>query len=205
MEELSYTSKYDGETTDKILDNAKAIMEQTTAEDGETVQVYDTDGVPHKISKTELLKKSTLALPALEDISSFVAVNAAGNAVGVMTKEQVASVLAGIVGVVLFSFEINFSNSENGGGTIDDRYTYKFPGVEFSISDYTTSRFKVNHNIASRKYSISITKLNLAFNRQEGEPTAEVYYAENSESSFYITSGEGKNPANILVTVFGIK
>ena len=193
MEELSYTSKYDGETTDKILDNAKAIMEQTTAEDGETVQVYDTDGVPHKISKTELLKKSTLALPALEDISSFVAVNAAGNAVGVMTKEQVASVLAGIVGVVLFSFEINFSNSENGGGTIDDRYTYKFPGVEFSISDYTTSRFKVNHNIASRKYSISITKLNQAFNGQEGEPTAEVYYAENSESSFYITSGEGKN------------
>ena len=97
MEELSYTSKYDGETTDKILDNAKAIMEQTTAEDGETVQVYDTDGVPHKISKTELLKKSTLALPALEDISSFVAVNAAGNAVGVMTKEQVASVLAGLI------------------------------------------------------------------------------------------------------------
>ena len=98
MEELSYTSKYDGETTDKILDNAKAIMEQTTAEDGETVQVYDTDGVPHKISKTELLKKSTLALPALEDISSFVAINAAGNAVGVMTKEQVASVLTELMG-----------------------------------------------------------------------------------------------------------
>lgn len=98
MEELSYTSKYDGETTDKILDNAKAIMEQTTAEDGETVQVYDTDGVPHKISKTELLKKSTLALPALEDISSFVAINAAGNAVGLMTKEQVASVLEELIG-----------------------------------------------------------------------------------------------------------
>lgn len=205
MEELSYTSKYDGETTDKILDNAKAIMEQTTAEDGETVQVYDTDGVPHKISKAELLKKSTLALPKLKDISSFVAVNADGNAIGLMTKEQVASVLAGIVGVVLFSFEINFSNSENGGGTIDDRYTYKFPGVEFSISDYTASRFKVNHNIASRKYSISITKFNQAYNGQEGEPTSEVYYAENSESYFYITSGEGKNPANILVTVFGIK
>lgn len=100
MEELSYTSNYDGETTDKILDNAKSIMEQTTAEDGETVQVYDTDGVPHKISKTELLKKSTLALPKLEDISAFVAVNAAGNAVGVMTKEQVASVLAGLIGTV---------------------------------------------------------------------------------------------------------
>ena len=72
-------------------------MEQTTAEDGETVQVYDTNGVPHKVSKTELLKKSTLALPKLEDISAFVAINAAGNAVGVMTKEQVASVLAGLI------------------------------------------------------------------------------------------------------------
>ena len=99
MEELSYTSKFDGEKTDKILDNAKSIMEQTTAEDGETVQVYDTDGVPHKISKTELLKKSTLALPALEDISSFVAINAAGNAVGLMTKEQVASVLEELIGI----------------------------------------------------------------------------------------------------------
>ena len=98
MDDKKYDSRYDGETTDKILDNAKAIMEQTTAEDGETVQVYDTNGVPHKVSKTELLKKSTLALPALEDISSFVAVNAAGNAAGVMTKEQVASVLAELIG-----------------------------------------------------------------------------------------------------------
>lgn len=99
MDDKKYDSRYDGETTDKILDNAKAIMEQTTAEDGETVQVYDTNGVPHKVSKTELLKKATLALPALEDISSFVAVNAAGNAVGVMTKEQVASVLAELIGI----------------------------------------------------------------------------------------------------------
>ena len=97
MDDKKYDSRYDGETTDKILDNAKAIMEQTTAEDGETVQVYDTNGVPHKVSKTELLKKSTLALPKLEDISAFVAINAAGNAVGVMTKEQVASVLAGLI------------------------------------------------------------------------------------------------------------
>ncbi|WP_373103062.1 hypothetical protein [Phocaeicola plebeius] len=99
MDDKKYDSRYDGETTDKILDNAKAIMEQTTAEDGETVQVYDTDGVPHKVSKTELLKKSTLALPKLEDISSFVAINEAGNAVGLMTKEHVASVLAGLMGV----------------------------------------------------------------------------------------------------------
>lgn len=107
MDDKKYDSRYDGETTDKILDNAKAIMEQTTAEDGETVQVYDTNGVPHKVSKTELLKKSTLALPKLEDISAFVAINAAGNAVGVMTKEQVASVLAELMnGNNLFPFMV---------------------------------------------------------------------------------------------------
>lgn len=117
MEELSYTSKYDGKTTDDILGYANegkvgqinekvagyeksgiksyvdGMKAQSTVEDGETVQVYDTDGLPHKIAKAELLKKSTLALPKLEDISSFVAINAAGNAVGVMTKEQVSEIL----------------------------------------------------------------------------------------------------------------
>ena len=99
MDDKKYDSRFDAERTDIIVDKAKAIMEQTTAEDGETVQVYDTNGVPHKIAKTELLKKSTLALPKLDDISSFVAINEAGNAVGLMTKEQVASVLAELMGV----------------------------------------------------------------------------------------------------------
>lgn len=123
MDDKKYDSKYDGDTTDDILEYANegkvgqinekvagyeksgiksyvdGMKAQSTVEDGETVQVYDTDGVPHKIAKAELLKKSTLALPALEDISSFVAINAAGNAVGLMTKEQVASVLAGLIGI----------------------------------------------------------------------------------------------------------
>lgn len=110
MEELSYTSKFDGETTDDILGYAnegktekvneyvKSMNVQDSKGEPDTVQVYDTDGVPHKVSKTELLKKSTLALPKLEDISAFVAVNAAGNAIGLMTKEQVASVLAELMG-----------------------------------------------------------------------------------------------------------
>ena len=109
MEELSYTSKFDGETTDDILGYAnegktekvneyvKSMNVQDSKGEPDTVQVYDTNGVPHKVSKTELLKKSTLALPELEDISAFVAVNAAGNAIGLMTKEQVASVLAGLI------------------------------------------------------------------------------------------------------------
>lgn len=109
MEELSYTSKFDGETTDDILGYAnegktekvneyvKSMNVQDSKGEPDTVQVYDTDGVPHKVSKTELLKKSTLALPKLEDISAFVAVNAKGDAVGVMTKEDIAKVLAGLI------------------------------------------------------------------------------------------------------------
>ena len=95
--EEDFVLSFTGEETDNLLKHTESMKNQTTADDGETVQVYDTNGVPHKISKTELLKKSTLALPALEDISSFVAINAAGNAVGLMTKEQVASVLAGLI------------------------------------------------------------------------------------------------------------
>lgn len=94
--EEDFVLSFTGEETDNLLKHTESMKNQTTEEDGETVQVYATNGVPHKVSKTELLKKSTLALPELEDISAFVAVNAAGNAIGLMTKEQVASVLAGL-------------------------------------------------------------------------------------------------------------
>lgn len=95
-----YVSKFGGEDTDGILDYANSLKIQDSEGEPDTVQIFDTDGVPHKVSKTELLKKSTLALPFLEDISSFVAVNSDGNAIGLMTKEQVASVLAELIGVV---------------------------------------------------------------------------------------------------------
>ena len=113
QEDDKYISKFDGKTTDDILGYSKSgkdggvnayvdgMKKQTSAEDGDTVQVYDINGVPHKVKKTELLKKSALALPSINDISAFVAVNAAGNAIGLMTKEQVASVLAGLMGAVL--------------------------------------------------------------------------------------------------------
>lgn len=97
--EEDFVLSFTGEETDNLLKHTESMKNQTTEEDGETVQVYDTNGVPHKVSKTELLKKSTLALPELEDISAFVAVNAAGNAIGLMTKEQVASVLAELIGI----------------------------------------------------------------------------------------------------------
>ena len=98
-EELKYTSGYSGEVTDAILAHADKLRQQTEADDGETVQVYDTDGNPHKVAKEELLKKSALALPSLNDISAFVAINQAGDAVGVMSKEQVATVLGGLLSI----------------------------------------------------------------------------------------------------------
>ena len=162
------------------------------------------------IDLTEYVGKKELSseiaeLPALEDISKLVCIDENGKVAGVMTKEQVASVMSSILGTVLFQFEINFSNPEDGGGTINNEYIYKSPGVEFSISNYTMSGFKVNHNIASCKYSISITKFNRAYNDQEDKPTAEVYYARNNENSFYIISGQGTNPAYLLISVTGIK
>ena len=90
-EELEYTSKYDGKTSDAIMDYSNKLRQQTSATDADTVQVFDTSGNPHKISKTEL------ALPSLNDISAFVAVNQAGNAIGLMTKQQVATVLGGLI------------------------------------------------------------------------------------------------------------
>ncbi|WP_418831988.1 hypothetical protein [Phocaeicola sp.] len=98
-EELEYTSKYDGKTSDAIMDYSNKLRQQTSATDADTVQVFDTSGNPHKISKTELLKKSALALPSLNDISAFVAVNQAGNAIGLMTKQQVATVLGGLLNI----------------------------------------------------------------------------------------------------------
>lgn len=81
------------------------------------------------IDLTEYVGKKELSseiaeLPALEDISKLVCIDENGKVAGVMTKEQVASVMSSILGTVLFQFEINFSNPENGGGTIDDKYIY---------------------------------------------------------------------------------
>lgn len=121
-----YVSKFGGEDTDGILDYANSLKIQDSEGEPDTVQIFDTDGVPHKVSKTELLKKSTLALPSLEDISSFVAVNAAGNAIGLMTKEQVASVLAELIGIATLEKSglhpaAKFSQGDNSGvSNIDD-------------------------------------------------------------------------------------
>ena len=91
MEE-EYILKYTGEETDALLKHTESLKDQTTAEDGENVQVYDKSGIPHKIAKTELLNKAILATTSIQDISKFIAINEAGNAVGIMTLEQITEV-----------------------------------------------------------------------------------------------------------------
>lgn len=91
MEE-EYILKYTGEETDALLKHTESLKDQTTAEDGETVQVYDESGIPHKMAKTELLNKAILATTSIQDISKFIAINEAGNAVGIMTLEQITEV-----------------------------------------------------------------------------------------------------------------
>lgn len=124
--EEDFVLSFTGEETDNLLKHTESMKNQKTADDGETVQVYDTNGVPHKVSKTELLKKSTLALPKLEDISSFVAINAAGNAVGLMTKEQVASVLAELLGGFIRRSQVSesFDSCINQGGYTINKSTF---------------------------------------------------------------------------------
>lgn len=122
MAETSYLSEFDGATTDDILTYAKngktgqvnekvanyeqsgvkdyvdQMKGQTTVSDADTVQVFDTNGVPHKIAKTELLKKSAQALPTISDISAFIALNKAGNAIGLMSIEETAKVVGELNG-----------------------------------------------------------------------------------------------------------
>ena len=122
-EELKYTSEYDGATTDDLLGYAneakevgvnayvkeskelksneyvQSMKEQLAAEDAETVQVYDVEGVPHKISKKELISKAGIQLPSLEEIGGFVAYDTNGQALGLMSKEQVAEVVGGLLGI----------------------------------------------------------------------------------------------------------
>ncbi|MBD8001529.1 hypothetical protein [Phocaeicola faecium] len=109
-EKLEYTSKYDGKTSDAIMDYSNKLRQQTSVTDADTVQVFDTSGNPHKISKTELLKKSALALPSLNDISAFVAVNQAGNAIGLMTKQQVATVLGELLNISSLQKSFQYAN-----------------------------------------------------------------------------------------------
>lgn len=123
-EELKYTSEYDGATTDDLLGYAKeakevgvnayvkeskelksneyvqSMKEQLAAEDAETVQVYDVEGIPHKISKKELISKAGIQLPSLEEIGGFVAYDTNGQALGLMSKELVAQVVGGLLTII---------------------------------------------------------------------------------------------------------
>mgnify|MGYP000786453819 CR=1 FL=1 len=65
MEELKYTSKFDGQQSDEILEKSKKLL--------------------------------NAELTTLSDISGFVAIDKEGKAIGMMSKEQVAQVVGGLL------------------------------------------------------------------------------------------------------------
>lgn len=79
MAEEIFTSKYDGTTQDNLLEFSENVKKATTVDGAEIVNVQG------------------FTLPRISDISGFVAVNNAGNAIGFMSKEQVASVLGELI------------------------------------------------------------------------------------------------------------
>lgn len=82
MAEERFTSQYDGTTQDNLLKFSENVKKATTVDGAETVNVQG------------------FTLPRISDISGFVAVNNAGNAIGFMSKEQIASVLGELLPVV---------------------------------------------------------------------------------------------------------
>lgn len=64
-EELKYTSEFDGQTTDEVLEHAKSVKD--------------------------------LTIPSLSNISGFVCIDNEGKAIGMMSKEQVAQVVGGLL------------------------------------------------------------------------------------------------------------
>ena len=178
--EEDFVLSFTGEETDNLLKHTESMKNQTTADDGETVQVYDTNGVPHKVSKTELLKKSTLALPKLEDISSFVAINAAGNAVGVMTKEQVASVLAELIGI---------ATPQKNGLLSKDGF---FPVQDTSpddANDVNNGIYRINSKSTNYPYE-NTNGLIVGFTTQNGYLRGQICFTIWPETVYFRTKGD---------------
>lgn len=94
-EEVKYTSKFDGPTTDEVLEHAKSVKD--------------------------------LTIPSLSNISGFVCIDNEGKAIGMMSKEQVASVLAELMPVasnnvkgLVAGSSSNFANPKRIYGSTDE-------------------------------------------------------------------------------------
>ena len=179
-----YDSPYSGEQETSILQYAEKLKDQTAASDGDTVQVYDVDGNPHKVAKSELLKKSTLALPNLSDISKFVAVNAKGDAVGLMTKEQVAQVLGELMGISNLRQAFNLKKlSLKKGETGDIGYVSGLMTIMHAWSNASTNIIHVD--TFSHKYT------NVAGDEIEKMPLTVSWKGTGWDSIMQITSNYG--------------
>ena len=158
MAEERFTSKYDGTTQDNLLGFAENAKKATTVDGAETVNVQG------------------FTLPRISDISGFVAVNNAGNAIGFMSKEQVASVLGGLIGTVtankaglmpagLYMYSNAVINKNQSlklspvNGVMFIRNTYSYGGYVMYIATFT--EVKVVCNPAGYDIGIDVKVTNL--------------------------------------------
>ena len=94
MEELKYTSKFDGQQSDEILEKSKKLL--------------------------------NAELTTLSDISGFVAIDNEGKAIGMMSKEQVAQVVGGLLNPFLIKQTLQSGVDLN---TITEIGMYRLNGI----------------------------------------------------------------------------
>ena len=97
-EEVKYTSEFDGQTTDEVLEHAKSVKD--------------------------------LTIPSLSEISGFVCINKEGNAIGMMSKEQVAQVVGGLLTPYQYKGALPLGTDLN---TIDEHGIYKLNGTYVNV------------------------------------------------------------------------
>lgn len=163
----------------KSNEYVRSMKEQLAAEDAETVQVYDVDGVPHKISKKELISKAGIQLPSLEEIGGFVAYDTNGQALGLMSKEQVAEVVGGLIGTV--------TSSKN--GLVDrDNDMYCRDDIPQDLNDLFAGFGRAdNKTNAPASYGIVIS----FYTRTKGNYTCAQLYFSNVGTIYGRTRWEG--------------
>ena len=127
-EEVKYTSEFDGQTTDEVLEHAKSVKD--------------------------------LTIPSLSEISGFVCINKEGNAIGMMSKEQVAQVVGGLIGLA----------TSNKNGLVSKDWCFPKGGIvtpDQNIDNLEAGIYSVgagNTNVPGSTTGVLFVDINLAYN-----------------------------------------
>ena len=135
-EELKYTSKFNGEDTDSILEGAKKVI--------------------------------NAELPSLDEIGGFMVYDKEGKAIGLMSSEQVAQVVGGLLPVAdaskngLMSKDFYKANASYVPSTNSGKLTHLF-----NLKQYAQGCFYLKFGDTANSYKISICIIDLN-NRSQG-------------------------------------